>query len=57
LETGLLDAFRKEYQQLLNQELRALVEKLDAPSIIKESMIYSLEAGGKRIRPLLFLRL
>ena len=53
MKTGLLDAFRKEYQQLLNQELRALVEKLDAPSVIKESMIYSLEAGGKRIRPLL----
>ncbi|MEH7414758.1 polyprenyl synthetase family protein [Neobacillus drentensis] len=53
METGLLDAFRKEYQQLLNRELRALVEKLDAPSVIKDSMIYSLEAGGKRIRPLL----
>ncbi|MEH7095147.1 polyprenyl synthetase family protein [Neobacillus vireti] len=53
MKTGLLDAFRKEYQQLLNQELRALVEKLDAPSVLKNSMIYSLEAGGKRIRPLL----
>jgi len=53
LKTRVLDAFRKEYQQLLNRELRALVEKLDAPSVIKDSMIYSLEAGGKRIRPLL----
>ncbi|PFO03799.1 farnesyl-diphosphate synthase [Bacillus sp. AFS076308] len=53
METRVLDAFRKEYQQLLNRELRALVEKLDAPSVIKDSMIYSLEAGGKRIRPLL----
>jgi geranylgeranyl diphosphate synthase, type II len=53
LTTGLLDAFRKEYQQLLDRELRALVEKLDAPSVLKDSMIYSLEAGGKRIRPLL----
>ena len=53
MDSGLLDAFRIEYQQLLNRELRALVEKLDAPSVIKNSMIYSLEAGGKRIRPLL----
>ncbi|MEH7354116.1 polyprenyl synthetase family protein [Neobacillus drentensis] len=53
METGLLDAFAQEYKQLLDMELRALVEKLDAPSVIKESMIYSLEAGGKRIRPLL----
>ncbi|MFZ7945184.1 MULTISPECIES: polyprenyl synthetase family protein [Bacillaceae] len=53
METGLLDAFAEEYKQLLDSELRALVEKLDAPSVIKESMIYSLEAGGKRIRPLL----
>ncbi|MEH7546340.1 polyprenyl synthetase family protein [Neobacillus vireti] len=53
MKTRVLDAFRKEYQQLLNRELRSLVEKLDAPSVIKDSMIYSLEAGGKRIRPLL----
>ncbi|MFK9093221.1 polyprenyl synthetase family protein [Bacillus salipaludis] len=51
--TGFLDAFAQEYKQLLDSELRLLVERLDAPSIIKESMIYSLEAGGKRIRPLL----
>ncbi len=53
METRLLEAFAQEYKQLLDSELRALVEKLDAPTVIKESMIYSLEAGGKRIRPLL----
>jgi len=53
LGTGLLDAFAQEYKLLLDSELRTLVNKLDAPPIIKESMIYSLEAGGKRIRPLL----
>ncbi|PFP27418.1 farnesyl-diphosphate synthase [Bacillus sp. AFS073361] len=51
--TGLLDAFAQEYKLLLDSELLTLVNKLDAPPIIKESMIYSLEAGGKRIRPLL----
>jgi geranylgeranyl diphosphate synthase, type II len=53
LGTGLLDAFAHDYKQLLEDELRTLVGKLDAPPIIKEAMQYSLEAGGKRIRPLL----
>ncbi|WP_066385306.1 polyprenyl synthetase family protein [Neobacillus mesonae] len=48
-----LDEFSTKYKQLLERELRRLVEELNAPAIIKESMIYSLEAGGKRIRPLL----
>lgn len=51
--TKLLDSFTQEYKRLLDSELRTLVNKLDAPPSIKESMIYSLEAGGKRIRPLL----
>jgi geranylgeranyl diphosphate synthase type II len=53
LGTGLLDVFAREYKLQLDSELRSLVNKLDGPPIIKESMIYSLEAGGKRIRPLL----
>lgn len=53
METKLLDSFAKEYKQLLDGELRNLVNRLDAPPIIKEAMEYSLEAGGKRIRPLL----
>nr|WP_263328507.1 farnesyl diphosphate synthase [Neobacillus sp. Marseille-Q6967] len=43
----------QEYKQLVEIELQTLVEKLDAPPIIKEAMEYSLSAGGKRIRPLL----
>jgi geranylgeranyl diphosphate synthase, type II len=53
LETRFLDSFSKEYKQLVEAELRNLVNKSDAPPIIKEAMQYSLEAGGKRIRPLL----
>jgi geranylgeranyl diphosphate synthase, type II len=53
LDTKSLETFAQEYKHLLEDELRRLVEKLQAPPIIKESMIYSLEAGGKRIRPLL----
>ncbi|MGX6442697.1 polyprenyl synthetase family protein [Neobacillus sp. K501] len=53
MKTRVLDAFAQEYKQLLELELRTLVEKLNAPPIIKDAMHYSLEAGGKRIRPLL----
>jgi geranylgeranyl diphosphate synthase type II len=53
LRTKLLDSFMKEHKQLLDTELRNLVNRLDAPPIIKEAMQYSLEAGGKRLRPLL----
>ena len=53
MNTKVLDAFTQEHKQLLESELRTLVEKLEAPPIIKEAMHYSLEAGGKRIRPLL----
>lgn len=53
METKFLDSFSKEYRQLLDAELRKLVDKPIAPTIIKEAMQYSLEAGGKRIRPLL----
>lgn len=53
METRFLDSFSKEYKQLVEAELRNLVNKSDAPPIIKEAMQYSLEAGGKRIRPLL----
>jgi geranylgeranyl diphosphate synthase type II len=53
LETGLLNAFAHEYKLLLEAELRTLVDKLNAPPVIKDAMHYSLGAGGKRIRPLL----
>jgi geranylgeranyl diphosphate synthase, type II len=38
---------------MLEEELRRCIQLLDAPITIKDSMQYSLEAGGKRIRPLL----
>ncbi|MFE8702532.1 polyprenyl synthetase family protein [Cytobacillus sp. FJAT-54145] len=48
-----LVAFSKEHKELLEEHLKASVQTLNAPQIIKDSMLYSLEAGGKRIRPLL----
>lgn len=53
METKLLDAFSREYKQLLEKELQTQVELLKAPQVIKDAMVYSLKAGGKRIRPLL----
>ncbi|MEC1523051.1 polyprenyl synthetase family protein [Neobacillus niacini] len=53
MTTKVLDAFTQEHKQLLESELQTLVEKLNAPPIIKEAMHYSFKAGGKRIRPLL----
>ncbi|WP_059171077.1 polyprenyl synthetase family protein [Bacillus sp. FJAT-27445] len=49
----LLDDATKKYRQLLEEKLRSSVQRLDAPASLKEAMLYSLEAGGKRIRPLL----
>lgn len=46
-------AFSKEYKAVIEKEIVQYVERLNAPKILKEAMAYSLEAGGKRIRPLL----
>ncbi|MGI8383411.1 polyprenyl synthetase family protein [Robertmurraya sp. P23] len=46
-------SFSKKYKELVEAYLNESVSKLTAPSLIKEAMLYSLEAGGKRIRPLL----
>lgn len=51
-----------EVKQFLNvqknnieEQLPKYISNLSAPKIIKDAMHYSLEAGGKRIRPLLLL--
>lgn len=48
-----LASFSKEHKDLLESQMEALIKKLQAPEILKDSMLYSLKAGGKRIRPLL----
>lgn len=48
-----LHSFSAAHKALLNNQLQESVRNLNAPEVIKESMLYSLEAGGKRIRPLL----
>lgn len=39
----------------VEETMYAIVESIEAPNNLKESMLYSLKAGGKRIRPLFVL--
>lgn len=50
-----LNVFMKQYIVQIEKELSKYIAVLNAPSIIKEAMDYSLQAGGKRIRPILLL--
>lgn len=45
--------FMEYSSRLVNDEMIKSVERLKAPEKLKESMSYSLQGGGKRIRPLL----
>ncbi|XKG63079.1 polyprenyl synthetase family protein [Mesobacillus maritimus] len=48
-----LDTFISHYKPLVENRLENAVTQLEAPESLKNSMLYSLQAGGKRIRPLL----
>ncbi|MCS0654167.1 polyprenyl synthetase family protein [Cytobacillus firmus] len=48
-----LSSFSELHKRKLEIHLKKYVHKLNAPPEIKEAMNYSLEAGGKRIRPML----
>lgn len=51
--TSTLEGFMEKHKAILHKQLMTSVSGLDAPLGLKEAMAYSLEAGGKRIRPLL----
>lgn len=53
MEHSLLASFSDTYKNLLENQLRDNINRMQAPEVIKEAMHYSLKAGGKRIRPLL----
>lgn len=55
MENHSFQQFIEREKQEINKRLPLYVEQLNAPSIIKESMVYSLNAGGKRVRPTLLL--
>ncbi|MGG4490106.1 polyprenyl synthetase family protein [Metabacillus idriensis] len=50
-----LDTFLSSRKVIIEKELPLYISRLAAPPSIKEAMIYSLSAGGKRIRPALVL--
>ncbi|MBB6454218.1 geranylgeranyl diphosphate synthase type II [Salirhabdus euzebyi] len=45
----------KEKQEWFNYELEAIVNEFNSPKRLKESMLYSIKAGGKRLRPILMM--
>ncbi|OIU71484.1 polyprenyl synthetase family protein [Rossellomorea aquimaris] len=50
-----MDIFQQNYKQKLEETMIGYVQAKEMPSTIKEAMVYSLQAGGKRIRPVLLL--
>ena len=51
----LLEAFSQEYKRKIEDRMMEIVAGLDTPGSLKSAMSYSLEAGGKRLCPLLVL--
>src|SRR4029077_2540944 len=56
-ETAILEATWNSLRSRVNHQLEAYLQQLgpDCPERLRESMAYSLLAGGKRLRPLLVL--
>ncbi|MFJ7826750.1 polyprenyl synthetase family protein [Psychrobacillus sp. NPDC096623] len=50
--TNLLNSFIQTNQPRIEKTLHDLIKDIIAPQQLKEAMLYSLQAGGKRIRPL-----
>ncbi|WP_353855285.1 polyprenyl synthetase family protein [Bacillus sp. Bos-x628] len=55
--TNKLNEFLITRKQTIEDYLFTYVQKLHIPENLKSSMLYSLEAGGKRLRPILVLAL
>lgn len=50
-----LQQFFQICKEKIETRMQTIVDELQAPKKLKESMLYSLNAGGKRIRPVLVL--
>lgn len=53
----LLNDFLLSRKQRIEETLPYYIEMLEAPETLKDAMLYSLEAGGKRLRPIFVLAL
>lgn len=49
------EQYLRDKKTLVEEKMVAYLENLDAPETLKKSMLYSISAGGKRIRPILAL--
>ncbi|MFD1018697.1 polyprenyl synthetase family protein [Thalassobacillus hwangdonensis] len=50
-----LNTYLADRQQLINQFMKNYLEKQDIPERLKASILYSINAGGKRLRPILMM--
>ncbi|WP_404452967.1 polyprenyl synthetase family protein [Virgibacillus necropolis] len=50
-----LNSFLDENKRFIQQELYNALNQIDIPQNLKESMLYSIEAGGKKLRPILLI--
>ncbi len=50
-----LKEFQQQHGELITNHMVETVDSLSMPSNLKRAIIYSLQAGGKRIRPILLL--
>ncbi|MFI8685343.1 polyprenyl synthetase family protein [Rossellomorea sp. NPDC077527] len=50
-----LKQFQQEHGEWMTNHMAETVSGLSMPGVLKEAMVYSLQAGGKRIRPILLL--
>jgi len=48
-------AYLQKKRAQIDEQLIMLLKRMEAPKRLKESMLYSVEAGGKRLRPILML--
>lgn len=52
-DSSTFEVFFRKYKEILERQMEQSVNKLQTPAVLKDAMLYSLTAGGKRIRPLL----
>ncbi|MEN1970136.1 polyprenyl synthetase family protein [Lentibacillus sp. N15] len=50
-----LNKYIEQNKAIIHEELRRYLNHLQIPNRLKEAMLYSLEAGGKRLRPILVI--
>lgn len=50
-----ISEYLKSRKEAIDSILPTFIEQLNAPKTLKDSMLYSLNAGGKRLRPVLLL--